>query len=328
MTAAAGSPHRPVLLAEVLAVLAPRAGKRYVDATFGAGGYSRALLEAADCAVIGIDRDPTALALGAELARRFPERLTLIEGRFGDLAELLAGRGIGTVDGVVFDLGVSSMHLDTPERGFSFRFNAPLDMRMGADGPTAADLLNTLPEIELARILFEFGEERRARRVAAAIVTARQQAPIQTTGQLASLVRSVVPAAHDGIDPATRTFQALRVAVNEEDEELRRGLLAAERVLNPGGRLAVVAFHSLEDRVIKDFMRRRAGLIPGPSRHQPGPAAAGRRQPTFQLLGRRPVTAGEDELSANPRARSAKLRAAERTSAPPAMGHGPETEVP
>jgi len=306
-----GTLHIPVLLDEVLSVLSPRDGGIYVDGTFGLGGYSRAILDAADCRVLGLDRDPDAVGRGAELAQRYAGRLTLRQARFGDMAEVAAADGIASVDGVALDLGVSSPQLDEPERGFSFRADGPLDMRMERAGPSAADLVNTLDEGELADLIFDLGEERLSRRVARAIVAAR---PLHTTGELAAVIRRVVPRSADGIDPATRTFQALRLAVNEELEELERGLAAAERLLAPGGRLAAVSFHSLEDRAVKTFLAGRSGAGPRPSRHLPeaGPEAL----PTFRLLARKPVMASPAELDRNPRARSARLRAAERTSAP------------
>ncbi|MEI6985064.1 MAG: 16S rRNA (cytosine(1402)-N(4))-methyltransferase RsmH [Rhodospirillaceae bacterium] len=308
--------HKPVMLNEMLAALAPRDDAVYVDCTFGAGGYTRALLAASSCRVWAVDRDPQAVALARDLAAGQGGRLQVLEGCFGDLAALLGGFGVERVDGIVFDLGVSSAHLDDPERGFSFRGDGPLDMRMGGDGDTAADLVNTLPEHELAQIIFDCGEERRARRVAAAIVMARAEAPILRTGRLASIVRAVVPASHDGIDPATRTFQALRMWVNDEPSELKRGLEAAERLLVPGGRLAVVSFHSLEDRVVKEFLRRRAEVPPSPSRHLPLSAStAPRLQQSFHLIERRPLVPTMSEVRHNPRSRSAKLRFAERTVA-------------
>jgi 16S rRNA (cytosine1402-N4)-methyltransferase len=306
--------HLPVLLDEVVAALAPRDGAIYVDGTFGAGGYARALLERARCRVLGIDRDPAAVARGRALEAEFPGRLTVAEGRFGEMEAVLAAEGLGEVDGVALDLGVSSPQLDEPERGFSFRADGPLDMRMGRHGQTAADLVNELPEAELAAIVRDLGEERHARRVARAVVAARAAAPISRTGQLADIVRRALPPAAGGIDPATRTFQALRIAVNDELGELDRGLAAAERVLAPGGRLAVVSFHSLEDRRVKEFLRRRSEAAPRVSRHLPAAPAA--RAPSFRLLSRRAVQAGDAELRRNPRARSARLRAAERTDAP------------
>jgi len=300
-----------VLLDAVIEVLRPRDGGIYVDATFGGGGYSRALLDAAACTVWGIDRDPEAVARGADLARRSGGRLSVIEGRFGDMERLLGARG---VDGVAFDLGVSSPQIDTPERGFSFRADGPLDMRMGQTGESAADLVNRAGERELAAIIHELGEERRARRVARAIVAARRERPIARTGELAAIVRAVVPASADGIDPATRTFQALRMAVNDELGEIDRGLIAAERLLVAGGRLAVVAFHSLEDRRVKRFLIERSGRAPRSSRHLPDTAPP--PAPTFRVLFQRPRRPGDDELRRNPRARSARLRAAMRNDAP------------
>lgn len=306
--------HETVLLREAVAALAPRADGIYVDGTFGRGGHTRALLAAAPCRVVAIDRDPEAVRSGAGLAAEVPDRFTLIEGRLGDLAALLAERGIPAVSGVLFDLGTSSPQLDDPERGFSFRADGPLDMRMGREGESAADLVNTASEARLARIIYLYGEERFSRRVARAILAARAKAPITRTAQLANIVRSVV---HDtgGIDPATRTFQALRIAVNDELGELARGLHAAETVLEPGGRLAVIAFHSLEDRLVKDFLRRRSGGGGQVSRHMP--VSADTRAPSFRLLTRKPVPPGEAEVARNPRARSARLRMAERTAAPP-----------
>ncbi|GIK98598.1 MAG: ribosomal RNA small subunit methyltransferase H [Alphaproteobacteria bacterium] len=307
--------HIPVLLREVIEVLAPRDGGVYVDATFGAGGYSRAILEAADCTVWGIDRDPEAIARADALARRYEGRLRLVHGRFGEMAELLSARGVTAADGVAFDFGVSSMQLDEAGRGFSFRFDGPLDMRMEKSGPSAADLVNALSERELADVIHALGEERKARAIARAIVVARAAAPIERTLQLAEIVRRAVRArGHEPIDPATRTFQALRIQVNDELGEIERGLAAAEALLAAGGRLAVVAFHSLEDRRVKEFLRARSGRAPAGSRHLP-PAAAGRR-PSFRLLDGGVITPGADEIAVNPRSRSARLRAAERTEAP------------
>jgi 16S rRNA (cytosine1402-N4)-methyltransferase len=306
--------HVPVLVAETLAAIAPRDDALYLDGTFGGGGWSEALLEAARCRVVAIDRDAAALRRGAQLAHRFAGRLTLVEGRFGEMDALLRPLGIAAVNGVALDLGVSSAQLDEAERGFSFRADGPLDMRMGSDGPNAADLVNTLSERELAAIIRDYGEERHARRVARAIVRERAKAPITRTATLAALVREAVPA-DGGIDPATRTFQGLRIAVNDELGELDRGLAAAERLLTPGGRLAVVSFHSLEDRSVKTFLRARSGTAARGSRHLP-PQARG-PSPSFRLLNRKPITPGSAELQRNPRARSARLRAAERTAAAP-----------
>jgi 16S rRNA (cytosine1402-N4)-methyltransferase len=306
--------HVPVMLTEVLDALAPRDGALYVDGTFGLGGYTRALLETAQCKVCGIDRDPQAIAAGAVLAAQHPGRLELFNGRFGDMERLLTARGVTQVDGVALDIGVSSPQIDEPARGFSFRNDGPLDMRMGTDGPTAADIVNTADEADLADIIERYGEERFARRIARAIVTARTQQPITRTVQLAEIVRGVVRRTADGIDPATRTFQALRIYVNDEIGELRRGLAAAERLLVPGGRLAVVSFHSLEDREVKSFLKRRSGGDESVSRHLP--VRASRCAPSFKLLTRRAVRPGDSETESNPRARSARLRAAERTAAP------------
>ncbi|MEO5373256.1 MAG: 16S rRNA (cytosine(1402)-N(4))-methyltransferase RsmH [Alphaproteobacteria bacterium] len=306
--------HIPVLLREVVEALAPRDGGLYVDGTFGAGGYAEAILRAADCSVVGIDRDPDAVARGTALAGHYQGRLAMVQGCYGAMVELLALRGVTEVDGVALDLGVSSMQIDEAERGFSFQLDGALDMRMGRDGQSAADVVNTLAEADLARIIRDLGEERMARRVARAIVAARTVAPIVRTGHLARVIRSVVRASADGIDPATRTFQALRIHVNDELGELERGLDGAERLLKPGGRLAVVAFHSLEDRVVKTFLKERSGTAPRVSRHLP--EAPRPQSPSFRALSRRAIRPGADEAAANPRARSARLRTAERTSAP------------
>jgi 16S rRNA (cytosine1402-N4)-methyltransferase len=308
--------HQPVLLLEVLKLLAPRDGGVYVDGTFGAGGYSRAILESADCRVWGIDRDPRAIAGGAPLAGRFAGRLRLIEGRFGEMGELLTAEGIDSADGVALDLGVSSMQLDEAARGFSFRADGPLDMRMGGSGPSAADLVKGLGEAELADIIFRYGEEKRARAIARAIVRRRAEAPITRTAELASIVRGVIgPRGRDASDPATRTFQALRIAVNDELGELDRALVAAEALLKPGGRLAIVSFHSLEDRRVKRFLRQRTGRAPQASRHLP---TVGRGMaPSFRRCPGDEAAAGEAEIAVNPRARSARLRGAERSAAPP-----------
>lgn len=306
--------HIPVLAAEMLAALDPKDGQTYLDGTFGRGGYSRAILEAADCAVYALDCDPEAIAHGNALAASFDGRLTLLQGRFGTMIELLRDAGIERLDGVVLDLGVSSPQLDDAARGFSFRQDGPLDMRMTRDGQTAADIVNGLEEKPLAGLIRELGEERHARRVARAIVKARDVSPIESTLQLAQIVREALPPAKDGIDPATRTFMALRIHVNDELGELERGLRAAEALLQPGGRLVVICFHSLEDRRVKNFLRARSGGAPRVSRHlpqpEPGPA------PSFSLIHRRGITPGESEIAANPRARSARLRAAIRTDAP------------
>lgn len=307
--------HRPVLLEEVLKRLSPRDGGIYVDATFGAGGYSRGILEAADCAVYAIDRDPGAIEAGAAVVAAFPGRLTLIEGLFSNMAELLAERGIDAVDGVVLDVGVSSMQIDEPKRGFSFQKDGPLDMRMGREATTAADAVNRLSETELKRVIAVFGEERRAHAIARAIAKARVERPFTHTGELARLIESVLGRRpQEPIHPATRTFQALRIYVNRELAELVQALGAAEELLKPGGRLATVTFHSLEDRIVKRFLLERSGRKALPSRHQP---AAEIPSPSFELLGRAPVAPTDEEIVRNPRSRSAKLRAAVRTDAPP-----------
>jgi 16S rRNA (cytosine1402-N4)-methyltransferase len=303
--------HIPVLGAEALEMLKPRDGGIYLDATFGAGGYSRAILDAADTRVIGIDRDRSAIAGGFDLVDRSSGRLTLVEDRFSNLAEVCIAQGISRVDGVVMDVGVSSMQVDEAGRGFSFRLDGPLDMRMGHDGPTAADVVAKASEADLANIIYIFGEERHSRAVARAIVAARKEAPIATTRALAEVVSKVVWSKPGEIHPATRTFQGLRIFVNQELDELHLALSAAERVLKPAGRLVVVSFHSLEDRIVKNFLSER-GKTGGGSRHLPEVAQSA---PSFSILTKRPVTAGDDEVRANPRARSAKLRAAERTDA-------------
>jgi 16S rRNA (cytosine1402-N4)-methyltransferase len=314
------SGHIPVLLAEMLDGLAPRDGGIYLDGTFGGGGYTAALLGAASCTVWAIDRDPQAIARGADLAARFPGRLHLLEGNFADLLALLTARGVTALDGVVLDLGVSSFQLDTPERGFSFRTMGPLDMRMGAAGPTAADLVNTLAERDLADILYTLGEERASRRIARAIVTARAEAPIDTTTRLAEIIRSVLPPDRSGLDPATRSFQALRIQVNDELAAIEQALADAAGLLRPGGRLVVVAFHSLEDRIVKRFMVEAAGRAAAPSRHDPRGLQA-RPVPSFRLLTPRAVRPGPAELASNTRARSARLRAIERLA--PMAPEGP-----
>lgn len=303
--------HQPVLLTEVLSALAPRDGAIYVDGTFGAGGYSRAILDAANCMVFAIDRDPDAVAGAKPLLERYAGRLHILQGRFGDMAELLSRQGVGKVQGVTFDLGVSSMQLDQAKRGFSFRFAGPLDMRMEQQGESAADLVNTMAEQPLADLIFTFGEEKKARRIAKAIITARALAPITETQQLADIVRRAIGSTPgQRIDPATRTFQALRIAVNDEMGEIDRGLEAAEQLLAPGGRLAVVSFHSLEDRRVKAFLRDRSGAAPRGSRHLPEAQKAARAK--FRLIVAGGIVPSEVEIARNPRARSARLRVAER----------------
>jgi len=305
------SGHIPVMLNEVLANLAPRDGGVYLDGTFGGGGYAAAILEQADCTLFAIDRDPEAIERGAGLVARFPGRLHLLHGQFGDMVSLLEQVGVTQLDGVVLDLGVSSFQIDDPDRGFSFRHDGPLDMRMGKQGTSAADLVNTLPESALADVLYEYGEERASRRIAHAIVAARSEAPIETTGRLAEIIRSVLPPDRSGNHPATRSFQGLRIKVNDELQQIEDALAAAVGLLAPGGKLVVVAFHSLEDRIVKRFMTEAAGRTGSPSRHNPAGLLT-RETPNFQLLTARALRPGDDEANQNPRSRSARLRALER----------------
>ncbi|MDE1901403.1 MAG: 16S rRNA (cytosine(1402)-N(4))-methyltransferase RsmH [Alphaproteobacteria bacterium] len=314
-----GQPHIPVMLREVLDALAPRADGVYVDGTFGRGGYTRGILDIPGTRVIAIDRDPDAIAAGQKMVSAYAPRLTLLQGPFGAMDVLLAGQPFDGVDGIALDLGVSSPQLDDRERGFSFSADGPLDMRMSKSGPSAADIVNETDERELADIIYTLGEERLSRRVARYIVEARAAQRITRTAQLADIIRRAVPRGADGIDPATRSFQALRLHVNDEMGELKRALVAAELLLKPQGRLAVVSFHSLEDRVVKEFLRRRGGMAASVSRHLPAndhhaPA------PSFAVLTKKPLTPGDSEIAANTRARSAKLRVAERTDAPAMTG--------
>ena len=324
------SGHSPVMVNEVLASLAPRDGGVYLDGTFGGGGYATAILERARCTLWAIDRDPEAIERGAALVARFPGRLHLLQGPFGDMVGLLDRAGITELDGVVLDLGVSSFQLDDPARGFSFRHDGPLDMRMEKHGTSAADLVNTLPERVLADVLYELGEERASRRIAHAIVTARLEAPIETTGRLAAIIRSVLPPDRSGNHPATRSFQALRIKVNDELRQIEAALRQAVSLLSPGGRLVVVAFHSLEDRIVKRFMTQAAGRGGAPSRHDPAGLVTQDRSGArdrfgtrdgsgaggvdFGLLTTRALRPGADETTRNPRSRSARLRALERLS--------------
>ena len=312
--------HIPVLLEETLAALEVKPGGLYLDGTFGAGGYTRAILERG-ARVIALDRDPSAIAGGAGLVAQYPDRLRLIQARFGALDQYA-----DKLDGVALDIGVSSMQIDEAARGFSLRFDAALDMRMESQGATAADILAEASEAELADIFFHYGEERAARRIARAIVADRKASPFVSTSQLAGLVARVAPAPPgERTHPATRVFQALRIAVNDELGELQRGLSAAERALKPGGRLAVVTFHSLEDRIVKQFLARRTGRGRAASRLLPGEPAPPR--PSFKSFPGQPVVAGPAEIAANPRARSAKLRFAERLDAPAFAADG-ESLIP
>ena len=309
------APHIPVLLEEVIAALAPESGAVIVDATFGAGGYTRRLLDAG-ATVHAFDRDPDAIAAGGQWpeTRETPPRLVLHPRRFSEMVAALGEAGIARVDGIAMDIGVSSMQLDQAGRGFAFAADGPLDMRMGQSGPTAADFVNTAPESEIADVLFRYGEERQSRRVARAIVAAR---PLSTTGELAQVVRKALghrPGAPK--DPATRSFQAIRIHVNAELDELKDGLAAAEQLLRAGGRLAVVSFHSLEDRIVKQFLREASGVLASASRHLPEAPSA--FAPTFTAVSKA-IHPSEAEIARNPRARSATLRAATRTDAPPRM---------
>jgi 16S rRNA (cytosine1402-N4)-methyltransferase len=302
--------HVPVLLSEVVAALAIAPGETHVDGTFGAGGYSMAILESGAARVFAFDRDPDAIREGQKIAASSGERLTLVPERFSRMRQALSQHGVEAVDGVALDVGVSSMQLDRAERGFSFQSDGPLDMRMSREGESAADFLNNASEEAIADVIYRYGEEPKSRRIARAIVGAR---PIERTGQLAEIVRKAA-GWHAGQkkDPATRTFQAIRIHLNEELQELEGGLEAAEQVLRPGGRLAVVTFHSLEDRLVKRFLRERSGAVPSSSRHLPERVAE--RAPSFEGVAK-PVKAGEAETRANPRARSATLRVARRTRA-------------
>jgi 16S rRNA (cytosine1402-N4)-methyltransferase len=308
--------HVSVMLAETVSALNPQDGEVFADGTFGGGGYSRALLDAAKCSVYGIDRDPDAIARGRAMEAHYAPRLKLVQGAFGDMAALLAAEQVSGLDGVALDLGVSSDQIDRPERGFSFQADGPLDMRMSAQGLSAADVVNSYAADEIANILYLYGDEKRSRAIAKAIVTARGDTALTRTSELAQICHAVLGRSHDGLHPATRTFQALRIYVNDELGELVRGLSAAERLLRPRGRLAVVSFHSLEDRIVKRFLAERSGKTANPSRHAPGDPMAV-TPASFTLLTRGAQAASDVEARANPRARSAKLRAAVRTQAAP-----------
>jgi 16S rRNA (cytosine1402-N4)-methyltransferase len=305
--------HVPVLLGEVLHALEPRDGALYVDGTFGAGGYSRAILGAADCRVLGIDRDPNVRPVGEDLKQASGGRFVLVEAPFSAMQDVVNGAGGETVDGIVLDLGVSSMQLDQAERGFSFSRPGPLDMRMSGEGPSAADAVARLSEKELADVFFIYGDERKSRRVASAIVRQRGDTPFETTDQLAEAVARAIGGKPGKTHPATRVFQALRIFINDEMGELVRALHAAEGLLAPMGRIVIVTFHSLEDRIVKTFFRARAGLASGGSRHMPEVAQG--PEPSLRLLTRKAVEPSMEEINVNPRARSARLRAAIRTEA-------------
>ena len=306
--------HVPVMLDEVLTALQPRDGGLYVDGTFGAGGYTRGILGAAECRVLGIDRDPSARETADLMTTAYKGRFAFGFGPFSMMEDIIEVAGSSGVDGVVLDLGVSSMQIDQAERGFSFQKDGPLDMRMSQSGPTAADAVNHLEANELAAIFKIYGEERHARRAAQAIIRAREIEPITRTLALADIIGKAVGGKPGRIHPATRSFQGLRIFVNDELGELVRGLQAAERVLRPAGRLVVVTFHSLEDRIVKTFLRERGGLMGGGSRHQP--EIQPEREPSFSLISKKAQAASDVEAFENPRARSAKLRAAIRNENP------------
>lgn len=313
-TGAAGGParHLPVMLREVVSSLKPKDGGKYIDATFGAGGHTRALLEAANCKVLGFDRDPRTVKDSFGAVSEFGGRLTVVEAQFSEMLEIAPRHGFDQVDGVLFDFGVSSMQLDEAERGFSFRFDGPLDMRMSASGVSAADVVNTYDERDLFRIISILGEEKKAKFAVQAIAAARKEKAIATTGELAKILREAIHSKPGDIDAATRTFQALRIYVNDELSEIAKGLLAAEQLLKAGGVLAAISFHSLEDRLVKTFIAARS-QAPATSRHAPEAKAV---PSSFRAVQRKALVAGDEELKTNPRARSAKLRVAERTEAP------------
>ncbi|MDB5478633.1 MAG: S-adenosyl-methyltransferase mraW [Alphaproteobacteria bacterium] len=301
--------HIPVLLNEVIEGLAPQPNKIYIDATFGRGGYSKAILEAADCRVIGIDRDPEAIATGHEFEKTYQGRFKILSGPFSQIQILLHDAQVFHVHGIAFDLGVSSPQLDNATRGFSFRFDGPLDMRMSQEGESAADIVNDTDENDLANIIYQYGEERASRRIAKAIVEQRKIQKFSRTLELAQLIEKIMPR-RDETHPATKTFQALRIAVNGELDELQQGLEGAEELLHDKGRLAVVTFHSLEDRIVKNFLRDRAGKNARGSRHKPDLGV--QNAATFHLINSKAVTPSRDETQRNARSRSAKLRVAER----------------
>lgn len=303
------TPHIPVLLNEVVESIALKDGGVYVDGTFGAGGYTRAVLDAADCTVYAIDRDPDAIREGQKLVEAYKGRLHLLHGTFGEMAELVRGEGVDFVDGVMLDIGVSSMQIDRAERGFSFQKDGALDMRMSQNGLSAADVLNTFGEREIADIIYKYGEERFSRRIAAAVVEQRKTAPFKTTLEFADLIRRTVPHKREDIDPATRSFQALRIYVNDELGQLESGLSAAHDLLKAGGRMAIVSFHSLEDRIVKTFMQEKSGKTANPSRYMP---VIEKQAATLKTITKKPILPTESETKFNPRARSARLRVAEK----------------
>jgi 16S rRNA (cytosine1402-N4)-methyltransferase len=320
--------HIPVLLSEVLESLAPKDGELYIDGTFGAGGYTRAILAAANSRVLALDRDIAAIEAAKPICEEFDDRLQLVLSPFSQLAEVAADHAAMSVDGVVFDIGISSMQIDQPERGFSFQQDGPLDMRMSADGESAADFLNTAEEETIANVIYTYGEEHKSRSIARAIVKARTQTPLSRTLELADVVSRVFHGRKiDGRHPATRTFQALRIYINDELGELAKALSAAEKILKPGGRLVVVSFHSLEDRIVKRFLTQRSGKEQRGSRHLPEQLIKS-DAPSFRIVNSRPLTPSKGELDLNPRARSARLRAAIRTNAPAHTLDLQDIEVP
>ena len=322
-TGAAGGParHLPVMLREVVSSLKPKDGGKYIDATFGAGGHTRALLAAAGCEVLGFDRDPRTVADAMGVASEFGGRLTVVEANFSEMLEIAPRHGFDQVDGILFDFGVSSMQLDEAARGFSFRFDGPLDMRMSASGVSAADVVNKYEERDLFRIISTLGEEKKAKFAARAIVDARKEKEITTTGELAKILREAIHSKPGDIDAATRTFQALRIYVNDELGEIAKGLLAAEQLLKSGGTLAAISFHSLEDRLVKTFITSRS-QAPATSRHAPEAKIV---PSSFKAVQRKALVASDEEVNTNARARSAKLRIAERTDAPARLDDPLET---
>lgn len=307
------NPHFSVLMSEVLETLLPNTGDIIVDGTFGAGGYSRNILEAANCNLYAIDRDPNATLAAEKVKTDFGDRFEFLDGQFGDMQALLTAKGVEKVDGIVLDIGISSMQIDQAERGFSFMRDGPLDMRMSASGISAAEIVNKFSEADLARIFYILGDEKRSYPIAGAILRMRTETPFETTLQLANLIESTVKKGKSKIHPATKVFQALRIFINQELDELVKSLNAAETILKPGGRLVVVSFHSLEDRIVKKFLKSRCGNLSAPSRHVMMVEDA--IEPSFTLINRKVITATKDELDVNIRSRSAKLRAAMRTDA-------------
>ena len=314
LSAAENRPHISVLLDEAINYLSPKDGGVYVDGTFGAGGHTRAILQAADCSVYAIDRDDSVKKFVAELKEEFGDRITFIQGCFGDMEELLRENGVDKVDGILLDIGVSSMQIDTPMRGFSFSHDGPLDMRMGSEGESAADFVNNYEEEEIANVIYKYGDERKSRAIARLIVKAREEdGPIMTTERLAGIVKRAVRSYNDKINPATRTFQALRMWVNDELGELEKGLEASKNMLKIGGRVVIVTFHSGEDSIVKQFFNDLCGKGAGVSRYQPLPTQD-LSAPIFKLVTRKAIKPSDDEVNDNIRARSAKIRAAEKIS--------------